>query len=492
VNYVFVPHGGAYTNLLLKVGVYDPDRTREDFHTLVSYGYNTVRVFLDQCSQGEGCIGADDNSGLNPAYLDNITDLLAAAQEVGIFVLFTSNDLPDQGGYAEQANEMSGSSFAGYRNSYYLTPGALEATRRYWRDLLVGLTARYAATDMVLGWQLLNEQWMFSDQPPLSLTSGEVSTMTGVYDMSDPDQKREMVSDGLIHYISEVRSEILKHDPSALVTMGFFAPGIATWGWYVETASLLAGADLDFFDFHAYPGSQPLAELVAAFGMETFDAKPIIMGEYGAFTHQFPSIEPAARAILNWQKESCGHGFDGWLYWTYYPANPDVGDRTWGFSDETFYLMELLAPIYLPDICEVVEIPTVNLAFQKSVVASASLPGEPPANAVDEDPTTQWGAGAGPVQWIEVDLGQVYRVTEVRLLVAQWPEGETEHRIRARSPEGGLMELHTFLGTTAGGDWLIYMPDEPTENLQFIRIETIHSPSWVAWGEIQVFGDPMH
>ena len=309
VNYVYVPHDGRTTNLPLKVGVYDQERTRRDFFALAALGYNTVRVFLDQCNDGPGCIGAADNRGLNPAYLANIVDMLAAAREADIFILFTSNDLPDRGGYAEQANSQSGPIFAGYRNSYYLTPGAVEATRRYWRDLLTGLNGQSAATEMVLGWQLLNEQWMFIDQPPLSLVSGLVETTTGVYDMGDSDAKRKMVSDGLIHYIAEVKAEILAHDPTALVTMGFFAPEIAAPGWYVETASLLAGADLDFFDFHAYPGAQPLADYSAAFGMGDYDAKPIILGEYGAFRHIYPTLTAAARAVTTWQADSCAGRF---------------------------------------------------------------------------------------------------------------------------------------------------------------------------------------
>ncbi len=488
VNYVFVPKNGTYSTLLLKVGVYDPQRTRQDFGRLASQGYNTVRVFLDHCNAGPGCIGDRDNVGLNPAYLDNIADMLAAARETGIYVLFTSNDLPDQGGYAEQANAQSGPTFAGYRNSYYLTPGAVQATRRYWRDLLTGLHARAAATDMVLGWELLNEQWMFIKQPPLSLTSGRVKTTTGVYDMSDLQQKQRMVSDGLIRYIAEVKAEILAHDPTALVTMGFFAPEIVAPDWYVETASLLVGADLDFFDFHAYPGAQNLAELVTAFGMNGYNAKPIILGEYGAFRHNYPSVRPAARAITNWQAESCTYGFDGWLYWTYYPASESADDRTWGLTDESGFLLKMLAPANHPDPCEAVTIPSDNLAYGKPTRASASLPDEPPANAVDENSTTQRGAGTDAPQWIEVDLGRAYRITEIRLLVAQWPEGDTVHHVRGRSAGGTFVDLHTFRQKTKGGDWLIFTPETPTDGVQVIRIETRSSPSWVAWGEIQVHG----
>ncbi len=489
-NYVYVPHNGTMSNLPLKVGLYDPVRTRRDFQALAALDYNTVRVFLDACNAGPGCIGDSDNVGLNPDYLDNIADMLDAAREANIFILFTSNDLPDQGGYAEQANSQSGDTFAGYRNSYYLTPDAVTATKRYWRDLLTGLNERGAAFDNVLGWQLLNEQWMFLDQPPLSLTSGLVETTTGVYDMSDPEQKRAMVSEGLIYYIAQIKAEILLHDPTALVTMGFFAPEIAVPGWYVDTAPLLTDSNLDFFDFHAYPGDLPLADYVAAFGMSDYEAKPILLGEYGAFRHIYSELMPAAQAIINWQVESCTYGFDGWLYWTYYPAAASVNDRTWGFVDEDQFIMDLLAPANHPDPCTAVSLPNANLAYQQPVTASAALPEEPVTYAVDENDATQWGSGSDAPQWLEIDLGQAQAITEVRLLVAQWPAGETTHRLLGGSAPGNLIELHRFQQVTEQGDWLVFIPESPIEDIQFIRIETIQSPSWVSWGEIQVFGKP--
>lgn len=486
-NYVFVPSGGS--NLLLRVGNYDPLRTREDFTQLASLGYNTVRVFLDHCSSGPGCVGDADNSGLNPEYLDNIADMMQAARETGIFILFTSNDLPDQGGYTDEANQGSGGDFAGYRNSYYLRPPAISATRHYWRDLLTGLVERNAAFDAVLGWQLLNEQWMFKNQPPLSLTSGTVETTTGTYDMSDPQQKTQMVSDGLVYYIAQMKEEILQHDPTALVTMGFFIQEVAP-DWYVETASLLRNADLDFFDFHAYPGPISLQAHANSFGMLGYDSKPIIMGEYGAFTHLYNDLNSVARVLTNWVADSCELGFDGWLYWTYYPAGAGAGDQTLGLVNNDGYLLNLFAPVNQPDPCIPIEIASDNVAYGKPVTASISLPNEPAANAVDEDTATQWGAGTGPVQWISVDLEGVYTISEVRLLVAQYPEGNTVHHIQVRATSAeGYTTVHELSGSTGDNDWLVFTPEVPLENVGFIRIHTVTSPSWVAWKEVQVFGE---
>ncbi len=490
VNYAFVPQGGGFTNLVLQVGVYDPQRTREDFARLAGLGYNTVRVFLDQCNRGPDCIARTDAPGLNPAYLDNIADMMLAARETGVYILFTSNDLPDDGGYSEEANRGSGDDFAGYRNSFYLRPQAIRATRRYWRDLLTGLDERNAAFDAVLAWQLLNEQWMFRDQPPLSLTSGMVETTTGTYDMSDPQQKKQMVSDGIVYYIAQMKEEILLHDPTALVTMGFFVPELTAPDWYVETASLLEKSVLDFFDFHAYPGGLSIDEYVGGFGMAGYTAKPIILGEYGAFRHLYPDLDTAARVVTEFAADACVAGFDGWLYWTYYPSDASAGDRTWGLTDEDAYLLELFAPVNQPDACVAAEVPNDNLAYHKPVRASASLSEEPAAFAVDDDPTTQWGAGNFPVQWIEIDLQASHRIREVRLMVAQWPEGSTTHQVQTRaSAAEAYVIVHEFTGYTRGGDWLVFTPDAPIENVQFLRIKTLVDPSWVAWAEIQVIGE---
>lgn len=209
-----------------------------------------------------------------------------------------------------------------------------------------------------------------------------------------------------------------------------------------------------------------------------------MMGEYGAFCHIYPALTPAARVITNWQAESCTYGFDGWLYWASYPANESVGDRTWGLMDESGFLLELLAPANHPDPCVAVAISSASLAYQKPIRASASLSAEPPANAVDENNATQWGAGTSAPQRIEIDLGQVYRLTEIRLLVAQWPEGDTVHRIRGRGAGATFVDLHTFRQKTGGGDWLIFTLETPIDGIQIIRVDTLSSPSWVAWGGI--------
>lgn len=129
-----------------------------------------------------------------------------------------------------------------------------------------------------------------------------------------------------------------------------------------------------------------------------------------------------------------------------------------------------------------------NLAFKQAVQASASTQ-YPATLAVDGNENTSWGAGDFPPQWIEVDLGAPATVTSFRLLVTQSPNGSTIHRILVGSSASTLVEIHRFEQATATGLWLTYTPQSPLSNIRFVRIETISSPSWVGWLEIEVFGE---
>jgi hypothetical protein len=160
--------------------------------------------------------------------------------------------------------------------------------------------------------------------------------------------------------------------------------------------------------------------------------------------------------------------------------------------DDNNYLLNLFAPKNQPDPCVAINLPNHNLASNKPVTASQSQTNQPPANAVDENAATLWNAGAGPVQWIQIDLQGLFRITEIRLLVGQYPNGNTTHRLQVRSSSSAAFEtVQEFQGATQDNDWLVFHPDTPLEIVSQIRIQTVLSPSWVAWKEIQVYGEPV-
>ncbi|MGK2948830.1 MAG: discoidin domain-containing protein [Acidimicrobiales bacterium] len=487
VNYLTrVPVDRGFQDRTLSPAVFDRATVAADLEQLADRGYNVVRVFLDTCSSGPDCIGSAAGDGLNPAFLDTIVEFTEVVADADLFVLFTSNDLPDQGGYwATSDRDNEDGVFPGYRNSHYLTASGEEAAVAYWDDLLGGLVARGARLDAVLAWSILNEQWMFSDQPPLSSGSGEVTTKTGTYDLADPDAKRAMVVDATRSYFAAVADVIRRHDPDGLVTAGFFAPKFPNptdigGTWYVDTAPLVEDSALDFFDFHAYPGvGLSIEQQAENFGLPA--DKPVVMGEYGAFVDRFPDVATAALALQQWVAGSCAVGWGGWLYWEHHPASLSVGDATFALTGDDGFLLDALAPATQPDPC-VATLEDPDLAAGATVTASRSLPEEPPEAAVDGDSATQWGSGGEPTQWIELDLGEPREIGTIRLQVAQFPEGPTRHVVTVDG-----IEVWTFDGPTAEGHVLEAALAAPVTG-RVVRITTTASPSWVSWKEIEVLG----
>jgi hypothetical protein len=494
VNYfVLVPVEDHYEDRLFAPGVYDHQRTMADFSALSAAGYNTVRIIFDGCTTGETCIGSTDGQGLNPAYLDNIADLMSIAKDTGLFLVLASSDLPVQGGYAGLASQGADATFAAGRNAEFLTTQGIQAAQQYWSDLLGGLASRKAAFDAVLAWELKDEGFFLADQPPFTLTTQRVTPANGsAYYMFDANRKQALAEDGLRYYIEQLRSRILIYDPTALITMGFFAPETPN-SWregdnrYVETAGLLTDSDLDFFDLHANPDDGlSLAELAQNFGLQDHVSKPVVMGSVGASTWTYPDVSTAAIAIQDWIAGSCTQGFSGWAYYGYYPLPAGLASATWGFTDNKNYLLNALSPATQPDACTTSPLPGRNLALNKPVQVTESLPDQTAEMAVDGDYNTQWSAGAFPPQWIEIDLGGAYSVGEIRLTIGQWPAGHVVHELWVGSSQDDLKKVYTFRGDEYDFDVLDYLPPSPLQNVRYVRIVTTESPSWVSWREIEV------
>jgi hypothetical protein len=348
---------GSLQDRSFAVGIYRHDDTVAVFDRLRKRGFNTVRMFLDTCQGGPECLTRPGQLGLNPDVLENIADATRLAAADNITLLLTSNDIPDDGGYGAQANAGASDQFAGYRNAHLLTAQGVAAASRYWHDVIRGLLDHGVALQGVLGWELLNEQWLFEEQPPLSLSGGTVTAANGrAYNVASLEEKHRMVADGVTHYIAQVGAQIRALDPTALVTMGFFMPAFADGrtispGWYTDVKPLLAHAALDFFDLHAYPGGYSIADQATNFGILEYTAKPILMGEVGAFMHLYSSMASAAPAVQQWIAESCRYHFRGWLYWAYRTSPAGVGDATWSFEHADGRMLDALAPDVQPDPC---------------------------------------------------------------------------------------------------------------------------------------------
>ncbi len=133
-----------------------------------------------------------------------------------------------------------------------------------------------------------------------------------------------------------------------------------------------------------------------------------------------------------------------------------------------------------------------NLAYKKPVKASRYDKNNPPELAVDGNRDTWWSAGTSAPQWIEVDLQAPVDIERINLVTSQYPDGETLHKVWGK-PEGGQYQLlHEFNEKTTDNQDLTFLPDVPWVNIQYIKIETTKSPSWIAWRGIEIYGVSYH
>jgi hypothetical protein len=263
----FVPRGMNYIRLgwqvksdgtqvfghaLFDPGKYDNQTVSKDMGRMHADGYNVVRVFLSPDTLGT------ETGGLSPSYMDNVADLLSIAKQDQIYVLFTLDWIPG-GKYGEILNQDCCSTFA-LMNANFLPPAGLKANQVFYHDFIQELIKRNAAVEMIFSYELRNEMFFDGDQPPISMTTGVVTTANGKsYDMAKPADKQQMLDENLVFWINSMRDTILQMDPSALVSVGFFHPQLPNPSRIGDpriavTEPAIWQSEADFIDLHAYPG----------------------------------------------------------------------------------------------------------------------------------------------------------------------------------------------------------------------------------------------
>jgi hypothetical protein len=297
----------------------------------------------------------------------------------------------------------------------------------------------------------------------------------------------------MVFLIDSIRDAVRSVDTLALVGIGYFAPDTPN-SWRPGDPRLVVAwpavnaSKADYVGIHPYPfpDGLTLSEFVENFGFPGFRDKPVMMEEFGAFKSGY-SERGGADAMRDWQVESCSFDVKGWLGWTW-DTNRNEQPEIWAANLNNRHISDALSPRLRPDPC----LPRVfkNVALDADVTASQSLPDQQPGMAVDGSKSTPWGAGDFAPQWIEVDLGAPHDVSKIRLTVSQFPEGQTLHRVFGRTQGGALVTLRTFNRVTEEGDVLEVLPTAPFGSIRAVRVETESSPSWVAWHEIEVFGEP--
>jgi hypothetical protein len=362
----FVPRGSNYIRLApqrnasgdqqvyhstFNVGLYDSAQAEAALTRMSAGGHNVVRVFLSVICV-DACVGDSAVGGLRTAYIANLADFLRRAKNHGIVVLLTSEWLPDaySGDIASVRRE-----WFDHINLLMLSPEGVAAQRHFWSDLAKELLRQKAPTDSILAYELWNEAYLLPDWPPFTLTSGSVKTANGsTYDMANTSDRKRIIDDGFVFLIDQVREAIRKVDPSALVTMGFFhdvEPNSARVGdnRIVRTRAVIDHSKADFVDIHPYPATDlTFPQFMQNYGIDGPTAKPIIMGEFGAYKFAFASAADASTGLTTWQRQSCAYGIDGWLLWTWDSfEQPEL----WNALDAGGTIEGALSPARRPNPC---------------------------------------------------------------------------------------------------------------------------------------------
>ena len=137
-----------------------------------------------------------------------------------------------------------------------------------------------------------------------------------------------------------------------------------------------------------------------------------------------------------------------------------------------------------------------NLPIASYTASSSWTPeGQLPDMAFDGSASTSWNAGNYADQWIEVDLGQEYYLYSIQLLIDQQPGGSTTHEVWVSNQSisnsyNGATLAKTFQGFTDSRQWLESDFSNSTKG-RYVQVKTVSSPSWIAWLEIQIYGEPL-
>ena len=294
----------------------------------------------------------------------------------------------------------------------------------------------------------------------------------------------EQVADGVAAFVRAMRAEwpaLVVGDTEPMPTP-VSASGLADWLDAYRTATGEAAAFIHLDMDWSRAGWPDLGAAVREAGR----ARGVPVGMIysgGAATTDAQWMSSAGRRVL--ADEQAGGGSPDHILFQSWNDKPD---RVLPESDPVSFTGFI--DRYFDDHAALGQVPggPVNLALGAHATASASIAGSEPGKAVDGDPDTIWSAGAGPTSWIQVDLGQKLRIASIRLTVSQYPDGPTRHRVSCSTTSGGARQtLSTVTGSSRDLDVLAVTLDAPVA-CRFLRIETLASPSWVAWREIEVFG----
>lgn len=128
---------------------------------------------------------------------------------------------------------------------------------------------------------------------------------------------------------------------------------------------------------------------------------------------------------------------------------------------------------------EKIKVKTVSVSHQHKDYSSKLM--------VDNNPDTFWAAGRVSPAWVEFDLGEKYDLSRIEMIVAQSPNGCSAHHIIAGPSRDNMKRVHSLRGYTSDHQRLNI--GRGFKGVRYIRIHTEYVHSWVAWREVNFWGE---
>lgn len=352
-------------------GFFDEEAMRLTLRKMLADGYNTVRVFiapngemwLDPAGQasvhglgGPFADGPDHENGLYRPYMDNFMRFLALAQQHSVYVVPILWFLPFNDYYATPCYhpdprpvDANNEILIDFENGFHLLPIWVEQKRRYAAAFVTYIRDRnQSLLSSILSFELQNEDHVYVDKAPYSLTSGLVPTADGgVYDMASDASRQHAVDANAVAWANTLTDAIHTVDPRAMVSLSTATfditgrsgpngvhPGTGT-NYFVPNAYPMRPAvlaywsRLSYVDLHIYKSKFATYDLdvdlaSSEVGGVWATPKPLLVGEFGAYKPWYNGDINAAAADMWALRDSLvQRGIGGWLYWTWDGNQPE-------------------------------------------------------------------------------------------------------------------------------------------------------------------------
>lgn len=371
-------HGGTtYTyHSLFQPGSYDAGAVDLALAYMQSYGYNVVRVFIDEghwtraFDSHNGVAGYYDIPGMDAAYLDNVADFIRRAEARGLYVIPSLDLFPVDSKYdtIRIANDCGNMTWP---NAYYMCTGYVNAKSQYVIDFATAMQSRLTSSQIsaIMAYQLTNELYFSTDYKPFdALTFGDsVQTADGLtYQMSVPADRQQAADANMVHWATTVTNAVRTVDPDAMTSVGFFTynavgksgpngllplgtPGITENRFPGRPWSLTTFSNVSFAALQIYPksGSYSLGTDLASIEWSVTQG-PLMLIEYGARRSEFANTTAAAYAVRDIQVSSCTQfNVRGWVFWSYDVTDPG----SYSLMENNGAINGVLAPIARPNPC---------------------------------------------------------------------------------------------------------------------------------------------